>query len=183
MATRRIRVDLARQRLVLLEDDRRVAVYLVSTSARGADEREGSLGTPRGRHEVHEKIGAGAPEGAVFVGRRATGEVCAAERARAEPGRDWILSRILRLRGLEPGRNRGGAVDTLARHVYIHGTPDVDALGTPASHGCIRMRNADVIALFERVEPGCPVEIVERVEPGCPVEIVERVEEEEEEEA
>jgi hypothetical protein len=161
VSERTIRVDLGRQRLDLLEDGRSLASYPVSTAAAGPGEREGSLRTPRGLHEVHEKIGAGAPEGAVFVGRRPTGEVCTPERVRAEPGRDWILTRILRLRGLEPGRNRGGDVDTEARHVYIHGTPDEASLGTPASHGCIRMRNADVIDLFERVETGTRVEIVE----------------------
>ena len=97
----------------------------------------------------------------MFVGRRPTGEVCTPERARAEPDRDWMLSRILWLRGLERGRNRLGRVDSMRRYIYIHGTPDEAALGTPASHGCMRMRNADVIALFERVEPGTRVEIVE----------------------
>jgi lipoprotein-anchoring transpeptidase ErfK/SrfK len=106
-------------------------------------------------------IGAGAPEGAVFVGRRPTGEICTPELAAAQPGRDWMLSRLLWLRGLERGRNRRGGVDSMRRYIYIHGTPDEAALGTPASHGCIRMRNADVIALFELVAPGTRVEIVE----------------------
>jgi hypothetical protein len=153
-------VDLAAQRLDLLEGRRVVASWPVSTAAKGAGEREGSAQTPRGLHEVRAKIGAGAPEGAVFVARRLTGEVCTSERARAEPDRDWMLSRILWLRGLERGRNRGGAVDSMRRYIYIHGTPDEARLGTPASHGCIRMRNADVIALFDLVEPGTRVEIV-----------------------
>lgn len=161
MAERRIRVDLRAQRLELLEGARVLAAYPVSTAANGAGEREGSEQTPRGLHEIRAKIGAGEPEGAVFAGRRPTGEICTPERARAEPGRDWILSRVLWLRGLERGRNRGGAVDSMRRYVYIHGTPDEASLGTPASHGCIRMRNADVIELFERVEPGTLVEIVE----------------------
>jgi L,D-transpeptidase YbiS len=158
---RRIRVSLAAQRLELLEGTRVVASYPVSTSARGAGERSGSERTPRGRHEIRAKIGAGAPAGAVFEGRRATGEVCTPELARQQPERDWILTRILWLRGLEPGRNRLGDVDSMRRYIYIHGTPDETSLGAPASHGCIRMRNADVIDLFDRVEPGDPVEIVD----------------------
>lgn len=161
MPERRIRIELRAQRLELLEGARVLAAFAVSTAARGAGEREGSFQTPRGLHEIRAKIGAGAPEGAVFAGRRPTGEVCTPERARAEPDRDWVLSRILWLRGLERGRNRLGRVDSMRRYIYIHGTPDEAALGTRASHGCIRMRNADVIALFDRVEPGTRVEIVE----------------------
>jgi L,D-transpeptidase YbiS len=158
---RRIRVHLGSQRLELLEGARVLASWAISTAAKGAGEREGSEQTPRGLHEVRAKIGAGQPAGAVFVGRRPTGELCTPERARAEPERDWVLSRILWLRGREVGRNRRGAVDSMRRYIYIHGTADEAALGTPASHGCIRMRSADVIELFDRVEPGTPVEIVE----------------------
>jgi L,D-transpeptidase YbiS len=161
MTNRRIRVDLGRQRLDLLEGDRILASYPVSTAAKGAGEREGSEQTPRGLHEVRAKIGAGAPVDAVFVGRRPTGEICTPGMVRAEPGRDWILSRILWLRGRERGRNRLGDVDTMRRFIYIHGTPHEAALGSPASHGCIRMRSADVIELFGEVEPGTPVEIVD----------------------
>jgi len=154
-------VDLGAQRLDLLEGARVLRSWPVSTARNGPGELSGSEQTPRGLHEIRAKIGAGAPEGAVFVGRRPTGEVCTPERARAEPSRDWMLSRLLWLRGLEPGRNRRGNVDSMRRYIYIHGTPDEAALGTPASHGCIRMRNADVIALFDLVEPGTEVEIVE----------------------
>ena len=139
-----------------------MVAYAVSTATRGPGECEGSLQTPLGLHEIRAKIGAGEPEGAVFEGRRPTGEICTPERMRAEPERDWILSRILWLRGREPGRNRGAAVDSMRRYIYIHGTPDETSLGTPVSHGCIRMRNTDVIDLFERVEPGLAVEILER---------------------
>jgi lipoprotein-anchoring transpeptidase ErfK/SrfK len=158
---RRIRVHLGSQRLELLEGARVLRAWPVSTAARGAGEREGSEQTPRGLHEVRAKIGAGSPPGAVFVARRATGEICTPERARSEPERDWVLSRILWLRGLEPGRNRRGAVDSMRRYIYIHGTPDEAALGTPASHGCIRMSSSGVIELFDLVEPGTSVEIVE----------------------
>jgi L,D-transpeptidase YbiS len=162
MTTRRcVRVHLDDQRLELLVDGEVVACWPVSTSARGAGEGQGSERTPRGRHEIRARIGDGQPAGAVFEGRRPTGEVCTPDLVEAEPGRDWILTRILWLRGLEPGRNRGGDVDSMRRWIYIHGTPDESALGTPASHGCIRMKNADVIELFDRVEPGDLVEIVE----------------------
>jgi len=154
-------VRLGSQRLELLEGARVLRAWTVSTAAKGAGEREGSEQTPRGLHEIRAKIGAGAPEGAVFVGRRPTGEICTPEQVRAEPNRDWMLSRILWLRGLEVGQNRLGSVDTMRRYIYIHGTPDEAALGTPASHGCVRMRNADVIELFDLVEAGTPVEIVE----------------------
>lgn len=153
----RIRID--DQRLELLEDDAIVRSWPVSTAANGAGERDGSEKTPRGRHEIREKIGAEAPDRAVFVGREQTGEVCTPEHFAAEPERDWILTRILWLGGCEPGRNSGGDVDTYDRYVYIHGTPDEERIGTPLSHGCIRMRNADVIELFERVEVGVRVEI------------------------
>ena len=161
MLERRIRVCLGRQRLELWEGERLLAEFAVSTAERGAGEREGSGQTPRGIHRIEEKVGAGAPEGAVFEARCATGEICTPERFRAEPDRDWILSRILWLGGQEPGRNQGGQLDTRNRFVYIHGTPDEARIGQPVSHGCIRMRNADVIELFDRVEVGTPVEIVE----------------------
>lgn len=156
-----IRIELSRQRLLLQEDARVVREYPVSTARNGAGERAGSECTPRGRHRVRARVGAGAPRGAVFVGRRPTGEVWTPELAASHPDRDWILSRILWLCGEEPGRNRGGAVDSMRRYIYIHGAPDDAPLGVPASHGCIRMANDDVIDLFERVPAGTPVEIVE----------------------
>jgi len=155
----RIRVDLAAQRLDLVRGERVVASYPVSTAANGAGERSGSEQTPRGLHEVRAKLGAGAPLGAVFVGRRPTGEICTPERMRAEPDRDWILTRILWLRGLERGRNRGRDCDSMRRFIYIHGTPHESSIGAPASHGCIRMRNQDVVELFDAVAPGTLVEI------------------------
>lgn len=150
----RIEVDIGRQRLDLFEGDRLVRSYPVSTAANGPGERAGSYCTPRGRHRIRAKIGAGQPVGAVFRARRPTGEVCSDESWRADPQRDWILTRILWLCGEEPGFNRGGEVDTFRRYIYIHGTPDAVALGRPGSRGCIRMRNADVIDLFDRVPAG-----------------------------
>jgi L,D-transpeptidase YbiS len=107
------------------------------------------------------KIGAGQPENAVFVRRRPTGEIYSRELADKHPGRDWILTRILWLSGCEPGRNRLGDVDTMRRFIYIHGTPDGSELGRPGSIGCIRMRNRDIVELFEQTPAGTPVEIIE----------------------
>lgn len=157
-----LRVSLPSQRLELRRGEAVEAVWPVSTGARGADERNGSGGTPRGWHVVRARIGDAAPAGTVFVGRRPTGEIYSPALAAAHPGRDWILSRILWLSGAEPGRNRLGDRDTMRRYIYIHGAPDELPFGVPDSHGCVRMRNADVIALFERTPVGTPVLIEER---------------------
>ena len=133
--------------------------YSVSTAKRGVGEKNGSLCTPRGSHIVRAKIGAGQPLNAVFVRRRATGEVWTPQLHEKYPGRDWILTRILWLSGCEPGRNRLGDVDTMRRYIYIHGSPDTAQMGKPGSIGCIRMRNRDIVELFERVPPYTPVEI------------------------
>lgn len=156
---RRIEVSLTRQRLRLLEAGRVLREYAVSTSRHGPGERAGSLCTPRGRHLVRARIGAGLPLGAVLRGRRPTGEIHTPELAASQPGRDWILSRILWLSGCEPGRNRLGDVDSMRRHIYIHGTPDSNPMGVPRSIGCIRMRNADVVELFDLVATGTRVDI------------------------
>lgn len=158
----RIRIDLGKQRLSLFGNDGAcIRRYLVSTSAKGAGEQSGSLQTPRGRHRIRALIGAGLPAGAVFRGRRPTGECWSPELAAAHPERDWILSRILWLCGEEPGRNRLGPVDSMRRYIYIHGTGEDQPMGEPHSHGCVRMRNRDVLELFALVRPGTPVEIVE----------------------
>lgn len=154
-------IDLTAQRLQLLDGATRVREYTVSTAANGPGEILGSGCTPRGRHRVRAKIGAGLPNGAVLRARRWTREVWSPELGAQYPGRDWILSRILWLSGVEPGRNRLGCVDTFRRYIYLHGTPDVAALGRPASHGCIRMRNDDVIELFDLVSAGTDVELHE----------------------
>lgn len=133
----------------------------VSTAALGAGEQQGSHQTPRGWHRVRAAIGAGAPLNAVFRGRRATGEIYSPQLAQQYPERDWILTRILWLQGLETGRNRLGQVDSMRRFIYIHGTPDSEPMGVPRSHGCIRMHNADLLTLFELAPPGTPVWIQE----------------------
>lgn len=158
----RLRIEVSQQRMdVFGADGRCIRRYPVSTAAKGVGERAGSHCTPRGRHRIRARIGAGLPEGAVLRGRRPTGERWTAEFAAAHPGRDWILSRILWLCGEESGRNRGGDVDSMRRYIYIHGTGDDQPMGRPLSHGCVRMRNRDIIELFELVEVGTPVEIVE----------------------
>lgn len=135
--------------------------YMVSTSKNGAGEKNGSFCTPRGRHIIRAKIGAGQPENTVFVNRRPTGEIYSPELAARNPGRDWILTRILWLSGCEVGGNRLGDVDTMRRFIYIHGTPDSVELGKPGSIGCIRMRNADIIELFDLVAAGTAVEVLD----------------------
>ncbi len=154
-----LRIHLPGQWLELVHGDGRVTRYAVSTAANGPGEEEGSGCTPRGRHYVRARVGAGRPPGTVFVGRRPTGEIFSPELAHAHPERDWILTRILWLCGREPGRNRLGKVDSFWRYIYIHGTPDGEPMGEPRSHGCIRMRNADVLELFDQVPPGTAVDI------------------------
>jgi len=156
-AERWIEIDLAAQRLRLREGAVVLFEAPVSTAANGPGEVNGSGCTPRGWHVVRARIGAGSPANTVFIGRRPTGEILTPELRAAAPQRDWILTRILWLSGLERGRNRLGEVDTMRRYIYIHGTPDDEPMGKPASHGCIRMRNADIMALFEQVPAGIRV--------------------------
>lgn len=159
--SRSLDICLASQQLTLLEKDRVLKCYPVSTAKNGPGQLKGSECTPTGRHKIRAKIGAGAPINSVFIGRRLTGEIYSPQSSAAQPQRDWILSRILWLGGLEPGLNRYGEVDTTWRYIYIHGCPDELMQGVPASHGCIRMRNTDIIELFDSVEAGCPVFIHE----------------------
>lgn len=159
----KIIVSLASQTLDLLDDNGKwVKRYPVSTAKSGAGEENGSYCTPRGKHVIRAKIGAGQPVNTVFVQRRPTGEIYTSELGTRYPQRDWILTRILWLSGCEVGFNRLGNVDTMRRYIYIHGSPDDVELGKPGSIGCIRMRNEDLLELFERVEAGTPVEIVEQ---------------------
>jgi len=156
-----IRVSIDEQRLQLLEAGEVVMDVAVSTAANGPGEVMHSECTPRGRHRVRARIGAGCPPGTVFVGRRPTGEIYTPALGRAHPERDWMLTRILWLCGEEPGRNRFGQVDSMRRYIYIHGCPEEHPMGVPSSHGCIKMRNADVIRLFDRVPAGTRVLIQE----------------------
>jgi len=156
----RIEVSVPEQHLwVYDEADELVFDRRVSTAVNGVGEIRDSECTPRGQHKVRAKIGAGLPVNTVFRGRRPTGEIFTPEMKQLFPARDWILTRILWLSGAEPGVNRLGNVDTMRRYIYIHGSPDQDAMGIPSSHGCIKMRNADVLKLFDIVPVGTRVDI------------------------
>jgi L,D-transpeptidase YbiS len=159
--SRRIEIGIAEQTLWLLRGEELLAQYSVSTAANGAGEIKDSECTPRGHHVIHEKIGAASPLNTVFVSREPTGEIYTPALRARFPGRDWILTRILWLCGTEAGRNLGGKVDSLSRYIYIHGAPEEVPMGRPSSRGCIRMRNLDVVDLFDRVAVGTPVIIVE----------------------
>ena len=152
-------INIARQHLWLRLGGDVLFQAPVSTAANGPGERMNSECTPRGRHRIRAKIGAGCPVNTVFVGRRPTGEIYSPALARDYPGRDWILTRILWLSGLEAGRNRLGDVDTMRRYIYIHGTPATTALGKPGSRGCVRMANDDIIRLFDVIPAGALVVI------------------------
>jgi L,D-transpeptidase YbiS len=156
----KIIVRISTQQLELLDDTGKpLRRYAVSSSVKGVGEMRGSFLTPRGKHIIRAKIGAGQPVNTVFAGRRTTGEVYTPELGAQFPDRDWILTRILWLSGCETGFNRLGECDTMRRYIYIHGTPDTVSLGIPDSHGCIRMRNTDLVELFDLVPAGTAVEI------------------------
>lgn len=137
----------------------------VSTALKGAGEQQGSFCTPRGLHRVEQKIGDGMPRGAVFKGRQWTGEIWSQPLHAQFPQRDWILTRILWLSGCEPEVNQGGDCDTFQRYIYLHGTPDSEPVGEARSHGCVRLRNADILQLYPRVPLHCAVQIGEA---ACP---------------
>lgn len=154
-------IHIPTQTLELFDDNGKLLRrYSVSTGANGVGEESGSFCTPRGKHVIRAKIGAGQPDNTVFVRRRPTGEIYTPELGARYPGRDWILTRILWLCGTEPGYNRRGSCDTMRRYIYIHGTPDETPMGKPGSHGCVRMRNADLLELFDLVPVGIAVDIL-----------------------
>ena len=156
----RIEIDAARQELVLQDaNGKPLKTYSVSTAKKGVGEKNGSFCTPRGRHIIWAKIGTGQPLNAVFVRRRPTGELWTPELDARYPGRDWMLTRILWLSGCEVGKNRLGDVDTMRRFIYIHGSPEAAEIGKPGSIGCVRMRNRDIVELFDLVPPYTPVHI------------------------
>ena len=157
----RIDIIISSQTLVLKDiNNLQISKYSISTALNGTGEQFGSNCTPRGKHIVRAKIGAGCPENTVFVGRRPTGEIYSTELKEKFPDRDWILTRILWLSGCEVGFNRLGDVDTMRRYIYIHSTPDSVPMGVPASHGCILMRGSDIIELFDRTPIGTIVNIL-----------------------
>jgi lipoprotein-anchoring transpeptidase ErfK/SrfK len=154
-------ISISEQCLTIIDGGKEIRSYPVSTAKNGAGEQRGSECTPIGWHSVRAKIGSGQQINSVFKGRRPTGEIYSNELGVLYPQRDWILTRILWLGGLEPGKNRYGNVDTCWRYIYIHGTSDEAMIGSPASHGCIRMKNIDMLELFECVETGVKVYIHE----------------------
>jgi L,D-transpeptidase YbiS len=156
-----IEISLTNQRLQLKRGAQVITEYLVSTGRNGPGELQDSECTPRGEHVIYAKIGAHCLPDTVFVSRRPTGEIYTPELRARFPSRDWILTRIVWLAGREPGKNAGGNVDSRERYIYIHGAPDDVPMGMPGSRGCIRMRNADIIQLFNLIEVGMRVVIVE----------------------
>ncbi len=157
----KIIIRIPQQTLELLDESGKPLLrYPVSTGANGVGEENGSFCTPRGKHYIRAKIGAGQPENSVFVKRRPTGEIYTPDLGAKHRRRDWILTRILWLCGKETGYNRMGSSDTMRRYIYIHGTPESTVLGKPGSHGCIRMRNADLMELFELVSAGTEVDVI-----------------------
>ncbi len=155
----RIQISIPAQRLYLLEGGKTVIEYPVSTAKNGPGELMDSECTPCGKHIISEKIGDGAEVNSVFVGRVATGEIYLPSLREQYPDRDWILTRILWLSGIEEGKNKGGNVDSHDRYIYIHGSPDDVSMGQPGSRGCIRMRNNEIIELFELIDVSTEVMI------------------------
>jgi lipoprotein-anchoring transpeptidase ErfK/SrfK len=156
-----LQVSISKQELYVYFHDQMKKKYIISTAKNGPGEEWGSEKTPRGKHIVRAKIGAGCPVNTVFVGRRPTGEIYSPELKLKYPKRDWILTRIFWLSGLELGKNRLHSVDTMRRFVYIHGVPDEVPMGTPGSHGCIRMRNQNIVELFNEIPYATIVQIKE----------------------
>lgn len=163
-AVTRLLINIVQQTLIVYQHDIEISSYDVSTAKNGIGSQQNSGCTPLGAHIIAEKIGGSQPINAVFLGRVPTGEIYSAALSAQYPERDWILSRILWLAGLEEGSNKGsneqGGCDTYQRYIYIHGTPDNEPMGVPSSHGCIRMRNQDIIELFEHVKEGTAVHII-----------------------
>lgn len=157
-------IDITTQTLILYKDKKELSRYKISTAKNGIGSQEGSGCTPLGRHIIAQKIGGEYPINTVFIGRVATGEIYNIALGEKHPKRDWILSRILWLQGLEDGVNSGhnaqGCCDTYQRYIYIHGTPDDEPMDEPLSHGCVRMRNADIIEFYRQVDEGTPVTLI-----------------------
>lgn len=159
-------INIATQTLILLNQNKPICQYGVSTAKNGIGSRQDSGCTPLGAHRIAQKIGDNAPINTVFIGRVPTGEIYSADFGACHPERDWILTRIMWLQGLEEGINKGnnehGGCDTYQRYIYIHGTPDDESMAEPLSHGCVRMRNTDIIELFEQVTEGTLVTIIDK---------------------
>ncbi|MFI0399922.1 MAG: L,D-transpeptidase family protein [Thiolinea sp.] len=156
-------IDVTKQELLLIENNQIAGRWIISTAEAGIGSRKGSNQTPLGVHRLAQKIGDGAQLGTVFKARQNTGRVAKILTAPgARSGEDNVTTRVMWLDGLEPGLNKGGAVDSYQRFIYIHGTDEEGRLGAPASHGCIRMRNQDVVDLYDRVREDTLVVIAQR---------------------
>ena len=155
-----IYVGVKRQELDLYLNGNHVISYPVSTSAHGAGTKAGSDMTPIGLHKIKGKFGSDVPIGGILKARKYTGNIASIQTNPIKTGEDAITTRILTLEGLENGINKGGELDSYERHIYIHGTAEEGLIGQPASHGCVRMKNEDVINLFNRVEKGLTVIIL-----------------------
>jgi lipoprotein-anchoring transpeptidase ErfK/SrfK len=148
-----IEVNIPTQTMQVLKAKKRIKEYSISTAKKGLGEIEGSEQTPRGWHIIRAKIGAHQPINTVFIGRRPSGEIYHPRLREKFPQRDWILTRILWLSGIELHKNRLGKVDTMRRYIYIHGSPDDVQMGIPGSKGCIRMYSQHIIELFALIPP------------------------------
>jgi lipoprotein-anchoring transpeptidase ErfK/SrfK len=157
LAQHYLHISTADQKLYWINEGKQTITYDVSTAKKGTGEANGSECTPRGWHKIRAKIGDKQPLNAVFVGRRPTAEIYSDLLKGEFPDRDWILTRILWLAGLEPSKNRYGQVDSSWRYIYIHGCPDELIMGQAESHGCIRMKNTDILDLYQRVSVGLRV--------------------------
>ncbi len=157
LSQRYIHISLAEQRLRLVEDNKILFDVRIASAKNGPGERFASECTPRGWHKIRAKIGHNCPENSIFIGRRPSGDIWSEKFQQKHPGQDWILSRIMWLSGLQVGFNRLGQCDTMRRYIYIHGCPDTHPMGVASSHGCIKMRNADIIELFDLVDTGIVV--------------------------
>lgn len=156
----KINISIARQQLDLFDKKGQIIrQYSISSAKKGTGQQYGSFCTPLGKHIIRAKIGTGQAPNTVFIKRRPTGEVYSPELGRQYPNRDWILTRIMWLSGCEPGVNRLGSVDTMRRYIYIHGSPDSVEMGKPGSIGCIRMRNGELMELFDLIPVGTEVQI------------------------
>ena len=152
-----IDIDVGKQQLTLFDGEKVLSLYAISTAKNGTGQQNGSECTPLGLHTIGSKIGSDAEENSVFIGREETGEIFSETLRENHPDRDWILTRILWLNGKEEGINKGGEVDTFSRYIYIHGCPDNDSFSSPSSHGCVKMRNKDIIELYENIDAGARV--------------------------
>jgi len=147
-----IYVDINKQKLFLLDNRVTIKKYNISTSKRGLGNKSNSLQTPEGLHKIKSKYGQGVPIGGILDHRKFNGEIASINLDTTSTAIDIICTRVIRIIGLEDGVNKGGEVDTYLRKIYLHGTNEEGLIGKESSHGCIRMKNQDIVDLFDRVK-------------------------------